>query len=296
MDGDRHLTPAQAFVNAVWGTPPEALSTAETVVLLAYARAAKRGGDAAWLTQRRIQRECKIGSSETAVRVRKSVIDKGWLAPVDVVLIRGGTVTVYRLTIPEPYSTIEPGRHVPDSLTEPGEQQSDSLTEPGRDRPGSTIEPLSPAPGSTIEQGDLPGSVSEQGREPPGSTIEQGHHQPGSTIEPSAPLPGSTIEPLYDVKRFTVHNEAVRFRGQPCSITEPGIYPENLGPPVGGVPKSGERAAARPRECAREAGDPEGPPSRFSWASMNGKEPMDQADAKESIRRTLEGRKGSDHQ
>jgi len=254
MDGDRYPTPAQAFTDAVCAS--DDLSTTEAMVLLAYARAAKNGGDAAWLTQPRIMRECKICSRETVVRVRQSVTKKGWLTPVDAVVIRGGVATVYRMVIPPPGTTIEPGERQPGTVTEPGTTiEPGTPTEPGSAQPGTTIEP---APSTTIE----PGQSTRYGE-------RTGSREPGTTIEPGEPPTqyGDRTETV--VTRYDPEPDPVRSADIPSRTIEPGISPQSETPHRGGL-QSGVRAAARPRVGAREAAAPDGAAPRDHGPSTNG--------------------------
>lgn len=251
-------TPAQLFTDAVWGAGPDELSGTETLVLLLYARAAKRGADTAWLTQRRIMRECKIVSRETVVRVRRSLVEKGWLTPSDVVVLRGGVVTVYRMENPRPGTTIEPGE------AEPG-----SVSGQGWTSPGSTIEHLRP----------LPGSMSGQGK----STRfgeRTGSEEPGSMVVPLSGRPGSMSGHVGDTKVFDGEPDPVRSADTRGSIIEPGISPQD-GPPFRGGSMSGARGGAQAHARVREA--PEDP----HHLSMNGKETLTREEALALLRRTL---------
>jgi len=99
--GHEKYTPtwAQRFVDRVWAAPPGELTSVEMLILLAYARHARRG-DSAWVTQRRLMDQCKVVSMSTLVAARRAVVKKGWLEPIGTVSLRGGKATVYRLCLP----------------------------------------------------------------------------------------------------------------------------------------------------------------------------------------------------
>jgi hypothetical protein len=247
MDGERFPTPAQTFADAVYAADPDELSTVEAMVLLLYARAAKRGADSAWLTQRRIMREGKISSHETAVRVRRSVVEKGWLQPLDVMIIRGGRIQVYRLAIPESDTTAVSGSGDPDTTSVSGESHSDTVTVSGRAESDTTG-----------VSGRTPDSVTVSG--------EDGSDTVGVSVG--------------DTKRYGSDPDLIRSSSRSDTVTESGIPPQD-GPPFRGGSMSGARGGAQAHARVREA--PEDP----NHLSIDRKETLTRDQALSMLRRTL---------
>jgi hypothetical protein len=260
MDGDRFPTPAQTFTDAVCAS--DDLSTVEAAVLLAYARAAKRGGDAAWVTQRRLMRECKIASHETAVRVRRSVVDKGWLKPLDLMIIRGGRIQVYRLVDPAPDTAAVSGGYEPDTAAVSAGPRSDTTIGSGTGR--SDTAAVSPS---------VPDTATVSGSRPPDTVSES------SGVEPD-----TTAVSVGDTKRYDPAADLIRPSSRSDTAAVSRISPQS-GPPFRGGPRSGARGSAQARAGAREAATPDGAaPRRDEKASTNGELSPTARDAIASMR------------
>jgi len=235
MAADKRYVPtwAQRFTDRVWAADPGELTPVEMLILLAYARSARRG-DSAWLTQRALMNLCKIPTPAVVVMARRAVVKRGWLQAVGSRPVRGGRAVVYRLTMPESGSPGEPlSGPESGSTLESLSSESGSPGEPLSDESDSTVEPL--------ESGSPGEPLSESG-------------SPGESLTFASGSPG---EPLYDVKRFSVHSKAIRLKRSSGSPGEPGFL--DVAPPIGGV-----QAGAYAREDGPGAptlrGAPENPP------------------------------------
>ena len=204
-NADHRPTPAQLFADAVWAAGEDDLTTLEALVLLAYVKHTRRGADRAWVSQRRLMHLCKLGGPASVVRVRASLVKKGWLDPVDIASVRGGRTTVYRLAIPA------------------GASASGSLSESLDGGSGSMSEPLPSESGSLSEPGTESDSLSEPLRSP---------------LENES---GSLSESVGETKRFTVHSKAVHSETESGSLSEQEVL--ESAPPIGGEQVGRERAA-----------------------------------------------------
>ncbi|QXJ25788.1 hypothetical protein AGRA3207_007338 [Actinomadura graeca] len=81
--GPAPVKPYQLYQDALWAAGPQQLSITELAVALCYAAHAHQFPyDRAWLTDRRLMQQCKIRSAGTVGRVRRSLVAKGWLTPL----------------------------------------------------------------------------------------------------------------------------------------------------------------------------------------------------------------------
>ncbi|MER7212415.1 hypothetical protein ABT340_35630 [Streptosporangium sp. NPDC000239] len=135
----RPPTSAQLYADAVWDADPNDLAQAELAMALCYANHAHKAPyDRAWVTNERLMQQCKIRSTSTVGRVRDSLVEKGWLIPLDPKTFmplteaerrdfqRKRKTIPYRLAIPPASSMVEAAC----SITEEATTSTDEVADP----------------------------------------------------------------------------------------------------------------------------------------------------------------------
>jgi hypothetical protein len=168
---ERTPTPAQRFRDNVWDAGPEQLSTAEAMVLLAYADHCRDGGDTAWVAQERLLQRCKLRSKGTPAVLLARLVQMGWLELLDPARWRNKKSPVYRL-LPDHPRGIAPSHGEVKKRTPPPRPTGQTAPSAQPDRPVNSaqsprqVAPTAPSHGAnrpvnrTPPSGESPSSDS----------------------------------------------------------------------------------------------------------------------------------------